>query len=329
VSSGENADGHWSKLAERGSVLGLRTVFFCYRILGQSAARLLLYPIVTYFFITGSKARAASLDFLRRVNQINRLRGSDLPEPGWRDSFRHMLAFGQSGLDKLAAWTGDLDCSRLDFPMRDELERLCESGRGAVLIGSHLGNLEMSRALAVNERQRKINAVLYTKHALRFNAMLNEANANFGVNFIQISQLGPETAILLKEKVDQGELVVIVGDRTPPGESGSTRVSLVDFLGAPAPFAQGPFILASLLECPVYLFFCLRQGGQTGKTFRVHLERFAERIELPRRQRKERLQGYMQQYASRLEHFCLSAPLQWFNFYDFWRQEAAAHQDKD
>ena len=54
--------------------------------------------------------------------------------------------------------------------------------------------------------------------------------------------------------------MVIVGDRTPPAQSGSARVAHVDFLGAPAPFAQGPFILASLLDCPVYLCFCLRQG---------------------------------------------------------------------
>jgi predicted LPLAT superfamily acyltransferase len=25
-------------------------------------------------------------------------------------------------------------------------------------------------------------------------------------------------------------------------------------------------------------------------------------------------------YAQRLEHYCLMAPLQWFNFFDFWNQ---------
>ena len=74
--------------------------------------------------------------------------------------------------------------------------------------------------------------VVYTEHALRFNALLRQANADFGVNLIEVSHLGPDTAILLKEKIDQGELVVIVGDRTPPAESGSTRVDRIDFLGA-------------------------------------------------------------------------------------------------
>jgi predicted LPLAT superfamily acyltransferase len=314
---------HWSRLAERGSVLGLKTVFACYRLLGARAARWLLYPITAYFLLTGHKARTASLDFLRRVH---RLKG--IAAPGWRDSFRHMLAFGQSGLDKLAAWSGQLESREVDFPKRSELLDLIASGRGALLIGAHLGNLEMMRALATNERQATVNAVVYTEHAQRFNDMLKQANAEFGVNLIQVSHLGADTAILLKEKIDCGELVVIVGDRTPPTEKTSRRVSRVSFLGEPAPFAHGPFILASLLECPVYLVFSLReeQGGQPG--YRIHLERFAERIDLPRRERPARLEDYVQRYAQRLEHHCLRAPDQWFNFYDFWQTSAAIDSDK-
>ena len=314
---------HWSRLAERGSVLGLKTVFACYRLLGERAAHWLLYPIVGYFFITGRKARAASLDYLQRVR-----RRSGLAAPGWRDSFRHMLCFAESGLDKLAAWLGELGSRQVDFPDRPELLKVIASGRGAVLIGSHLGNLEMIRALAVKERQAAVNAVVYTDHAQRFNEMLKQANADFGINLIQVSQLGPETAILLKDKVDRGELVVIVGDRTPPAANGTGRISWVEFLGERAPFAQGPFILASLLDCPVYLCFCLCEKRGNDHGYRIHLERFAERIDLPRRERLARLEAYLQQYARRLEHYCLQASDQWFNFYDFWHSAATDHSDK-
>ena len=314
---------HWSRLAERGSVLGLKSVFACYRFFGERTARWLLYPIVGYFFLTGGNARAASLDYLRRVH---RLKG--VAAPGWRDSFRHMRAFAESGLDKLAAWLGDLGSHQVDFPNRPELLRVIASGRGAVLIGSHLGNLEMIRALAVNERQAAVNAVVYTDHAQRFNELLRQANADFGINLIQVSRLGPETAIVLKDKVDRGELVVIVGDRTPPAASDGGRVSQVEFLGEPAAFAQGPFILASLLDCPVYLCFCLREQRGNGHAYRIHLEHFAERIDLPRRDRLTRLPEYLQQYARRLEYYCMQAPDQWFNFYDFWQSAAASHSDR-
>ena len=314
---------HWSRLSERGSVLGLKMLFACYRLLGERVARALLYPIVGYFFLTGHKARAASIDHLRRVRQ---LKGE--PPPRWRDSFWHMLAFGQSGLDKLAAWLGELGSRDVDFPGRPELLSQVASGRGAVIIGSHLGNLEMMRALAINERQAPVNAVVFTHHARRFNELLRQANAGFGVNLIEVSHLGPETAILLKEKIDRGELVVIVGDRTPATDTGSGRICRAGFLGAEASFAQGPFILASLLECPVYLLFCLRQRERGEPVYRIHLERFAEQIELPRKQRQVTLQKYVEAYARRLEHYCLEAPEQWFNFYDFWQLPAVPHSVK-
>lgn len=313
-SGSSKSSAHWSHLAERGSALGLRIVFACYRLLGERAAQLLLYPVVGYFLLTGGKARAASLDYLRRVRASS---DDTRPEPGWRESFHHMLAFAQSGLDKLVAWMGGMDSRRVIFPNRTDFERLLASGRGAVLIGSHLGNIEMARALATDEQRATVNAVVYTDHAQRFNQILSQANANFSTNLIQVSHLGPDTSIMLKDKIDHGELLVIVGDRTPPTENG--RISEADFLGHPAPFAQGPFILASLLDCPVYLLFCLREGD----AYRIYFEPFAERIELPRHERQQHLQEYIQQYAQRLEAHCLKAPYQWFNFYDFWRREAA------
>jgi len=310
---------HWSSLTERGSSLGLQVVLACYRLLGGRVARLLLYPIVAYFFLTGKKARNASLHYLQKVNA--QISGARI-QTGWSGSFLHMMAFAQSGLDKLSAWVGDFDHKRIHFPNRVMFKTLLDSGKGALLIGSHLGNLEMTRALASIEQRAVVNAVVYTEHAQKFNQILHQANADFSVNLIQVSHFGPDTAIMFKDKIDRGEFIVIVGDRTPPAENG--RVTQADFLGSPASFAQGPWILASLLDCPVYLFFCLRADDD----YHIHLESFAARIELPRQMRKERLQTYIQQYASRLEAYCLIAPLQWFNFYNFWRQEAAPNDPK-
>ena len=84
----------------------------------------------------------------------------------------------------------------------------------------------------------------------------------------------------------------------------------------------------SLLDCPVYLCFCLCEKRGNDHGYRIHLERFAERIDLPRRERLARLEAYLQQYARRLEHYCLQASDQWFNFYDFWHSAATDHSDK-
>lgn len=318
-------ESRWWRIAERGSYLGILTVFYTYRLFGRTVARFLLFPVVMYFFLVAGQARRASRQFLRRVYDYTQPNPVLPRKPTWRDSFWHVLVFAESALDKIAAWLGRIDHSQVEFGNRTEIDTLVKSGRGALLIGAHLGNWEMTRALAANNGYTTINAVVYTDHAQRFNRLLERLNKRFQLNLIQISSLGPETAIMLQEKIDRGELLVIVGDRTPPTENGRTLPA--PFLGQDAPFAQGPFLLAGLLGCPVYLFFCLRE--QTG--YRIYLEKFAERVELPRPTREQALRGYVQRYAQRLEHYCLRAPYQWFNFYDFWRSASAGnptHQEK-
>jgi predicted LPLAT superfamily acyltransferase len=276
-------------------------------------ALLVLLPVVTYFFLTGRRARQASRNYLQRLAHYA---GTDasIPSATLTSVFRHFLAFAESGLDKLAAWHGDIERNQLDFPNEVAFENVAHSGRGALLIGAHLGNLEITRALAVTGGVARVNAVVYTKHARRFVSMLAGTSERFGMNLFQVSDFGPDTAIALKEKIALGELLVIVGDRTPPADN--DRVVLADFLGHPAPFPQGPFVLAHLLECPVYLFFCLKEGER----YRVHLEHFADRVILSRRERKSALAAYAQRYARRLEAYCQRAPLQWFNFFDFWQE---------
>lgn len=301
---------HWSRLSERGSLLGLRIVCFCFRWFGYRLAYALLVPATLYFFLTGRVARSASQDYLRRLRP-------HLAEPmqagleGRLASFHHMLMFSRLALDRLSAWTGRLP-RPVDFPDLVLLEKQLLSGRGAVLISAHLGNLDMTRALANLRGFRGVNAVVFTEHAQRYTDAMAAANPDFRLNLVAVSSMGADTAVMLKERVEQGELVVIVADRTPPAQNG--RVVVAPFLGAPAQFPLGPFVLAGLMECPVYLFFCLREDQR----YRIYLEPFAEQIVLKRVERQQQLEQLAVRYAQRLEYYCCKAPLQWFNFFDFW-----------
>lgn len=301
---------HWARTPERGTPLGVRFLAWCHRLLGETGMRIVLWPVIAYFLLTGAAARRASMDYFARLRRFS---GGATPAPGWGTSFRHMMAFAESALHKLAAWAGRLDGLAVQFPERARFEALLASGRGALFIGAHFGNLEMTRALAAHDQLARITAVVYTEHATAFRGTLERASAAYGENLVHVTEITPATVIALREKVERGELLVIVGDRTPAAENG--RVCSVDFLGAPADFAEGPFILAHLLECPVYLFFCPREAAG----YRICLEPFADRIELPRAQRAEALRAYARRYAARLEALCLHAPYQWFNFYNYWQ----------
>ncbi|MFA7831941.1 glycosyltransferase [Aeromonas dhakensis] len=303
---------HWSRTPERGSLLGMQIMLASYRLLGRRGFSLLLYPVIGYFWLTGRTQREASRAYLARLETFANAQGVALPaEP--RSSFRHFLRFGEAALDKLAGWRGDITEQEVELVGAEHYQAAINSGKGVLLLGSHLGDLELCRALGSRKQGLRINALVFTRHAARFNALLKQINPDSHLNLIQVQELGADTAILLKEKLEQGEWVVIVGDRT--SVTRETRVIWADFLGAPAPFPLGPFVLSSVLGCPVYLMFGLKEQGR----FRVHFEPFADDQPLPRQGRQQILASRVQAYADRLQHHCLRAPLDWFNFFDFWQ----------
>ncbi len=303
---------HWSRTPERGSLLGMQIMLTSYRLLGRRGFSLLLYPVIGYFWLTGRAQRQASQAYLVRLERFASAQGVALPaEP--RSSFRHFLRFGEAALDKLAGWRGDITEQEVELVGAEHYQAAINSGQGVLLLGSHLGDLELCRALGSRKQGLRINALVFTRHAARFNALLKQINPDSHLNLIQVQELGADTAILLKEKLERGEWVVIVGDRT--SVTREKRVIWADFLGAPAPFPLGPFVLSSVLGCPVYLMFGLKEQGR----FRVHFEPFVDGQPLPRQGRQEILASRVQAYADRLQHHCLRAPLDWFNFFDFWQ----------
>lgn len=303
-------DRHWATLQETSAILGIRILVWVYRLCGRWVFRLVLRPVVTYYFLSGRIARNASQEYLRRL-------GQSYPELGlsgeWRESYRHFLSFGETLLDKIIVWTGSIKPDQVDFPKRKLLLDLLEQKRGAILLSGHIGNLELCQAIADLRGHIRLNILVHTKHAEKFNRLLGSSKGSATIRLIQVTELNPTVAIELQQKIEQGEFLVLVGDRIPV--SGG-RIVQANFLGKRAEFPQGPYLLASLLRCPVYTLFCFNDDGR----FHIDLELFAESIRIPRSepQRLQMIETLARRYAERLEAHCRTAPFQWFNFYPYW-----------
>ncbi|WP_159566189.1 glycosyltransferase family 2 protein [Budvicia diplopodorum] len=311
-----DSQSHWSQTGERKGLWGIRLMMKIYRLFGRRAFNLLLYPTIGYYWLTGTQQRKASEQYLCRLKTSARHQHKTLPES--LTSYRHFMRFGEAILDKLAGWLGDIKHQDIDFPNIELCKTRMASDKGTLILGSHLGDLEVCRALGELSHNLKINALVFTQHAERFNKMMQEINPRSNINMIQVSNWGPEVAIILKQKLDAGEWVAIVGDRTSISRhhrQNEQRVIWAEFLGKPAPFAVGPFALAAALRCPVYLMFGLKPAGK----FCIHFEEFADPLLLPRATRQQAMQQAVERYAQRLEHYCLISPLDWFNFYNFWQ----------
>lgn len=311
-----NSDEHWSEIEEVGAIWPMRLLFWSYKLFGRGFFRAAMWPIIAYYYRTHHKARQASQKYLQKVYE----KGSHHPElrrpPDWRTSFRHLLEFGYSNVDRVASWTGQMKLTDLHFKQKDEFLELHAQRRGAILISSHLGNIEMCRALITQFPDVKMHILMHTQHAGKFNAMMREINPDADLGIIQVNEIGPETALFLKERIEGGEYVVILGDRTPV--LARSRVIDIEFLGEKTRFPQGPYVMAHVLGCPVYTMFCLAENGG----YSLYMEKFADQIRLSRKNRDQQLQKLAQRYANILENFCLRQPLQWFNFYDFWATDS-------
>lgn len=300
---------HWSDIGELGFLLGMRLLFWLYRYIGPWLFTIALQPVVLYYFASNRVARSSSRDFLKRAG----VAGAEV-NGRWSEVYRHFLSFGRSTVDKLGVWSDLASFEPVTFHNRKVLLDQLATGQGGILLGAHLGNMEICRSLSRANQHLKLNILVHTRHADQFNQLLQELHSQCELELIEVSQLSPATAIRLADCVDRGEFVAILADRVPVGSRGRCRE--IEFLGAKALFPEGPFILASLLKCPVYTLFCTR--GVAG--YEIRCDKFANRVSLPRRSRDSALQQYMQSFVAILEENVRKAPLQWFNFYPFWDQ---------
>lgn len=315
---------HWSRQKERGTIFGMKFSLAVYALLGRGVFNQLLKLIIGYYYLTGASARNHSKAYLKQLQEYASKQNKELPTP--LNSYRHLMSFGTAMLDKLAAWRGDMSLDNLTLHGVEPCRELIDNKQGVVLIGSHLGNLELCRALSHTYPGLKINALVFSEHAVRFNAVMHSVNPDANLNLIHVTNLGPEVGMQLQEKIDAGEWVVIVGDRTSVTKE--KRVVWADFLGKPAPFPQGPFMLAYVLKAPVFLMFGLRKPASKKPHFDIYVEQFSDQIKLPRKGREEALCDVVQQYATRLEYYAMKAPLEWYNFFNFWQLSGKNNDEK-
>jgi predicted LPLAT superfamily acyltransferase len=291
----------WVARRERGSELAMRLITWLSFAFGRRAGRALLYPLSLYFLAFSARTRSASSNYLGRV--LGR-------RASLRDVLRHYHSFASTLHDRLylaAGRIGEFDVSVEDT---SEVRRWLAGERGCILLGSHLGSFEILRARGVAEHARPVNVVMHVDQAAKTRRVLRSVAPHVDARVIPLGR--PQSLLRVEECLARGEVVGILGDRVWRDD----RSVNCDFLGAPARFPLGPWLLAGLVRAPVILFFGLYRGG---RRYEIRFEAFAERIELGRANREAAARPWIQRYAERLEHHCRLAPYNWFNFYDYWR----------
>ena len=307
-----SAERRW-EAAERGSLAGLRLGARIYRLLGRRAILALLHPIAAYFFVR-DRSRSASRRYLAQVWAHPEGRKWLGKPPGFFAPFRHYHEFALQILDRMVLWTGGLSQLRMDHAGSEHLFALQRDGRGALLLGAHVGSYDMPRQLA-GTYGLVLNVVMFTAHAEHINRFFEQLDPGSRVRVLSLEPGSLRTAFDIKACLDRGELVAILADRVPAG--GEETPVLLDFLGREMAFPLSPFRLACLLGCPVFLSLCLRKGDAHYETVVRPLGGGAK---VPRHEREKAAVELARAYVQGLEDACVRHPYQWFNFYDAWEK---------
>jgi len=291
----------WLEQRERGSLAAVRLITWLTRTFGHRTGRALLMPICGYFIAFTPRARRASRTYLERIFAA---------PVGIRQVYRHFHVFASALLDRIEILSRG--GSRFDMRVHGwpAIAAVLARGRGCLLIGSHLGSAEILRAFGERQHKLPINLVMHEGNASTNSRWLRQMAPELAARLIIAGE--PGTLLRVRECLERGEVVAMLGDRP----FGSERTTRCDFLGASARFPSGPMLTAAVLGVPVAAFFCLHAGDLR---YDVHFEMLAERVELTG-PREAALVPWIERYVRRLEAHARQSPYNWFNFYDFWQE---------
>jgi predicted LPLAT superfamily acyltransferase len=301
----------WAARRERSNMLALRVMAWIALHLGRRVARWLLHPITAYFVLFSPAARRQSIRYLRRA--LGR-------EPGWADGYRHVHTFASTVLDRVWFVSGRLDAFDLRVEGGAVVDATLAEGRGAFLVGAHMGSFDALHAVGSSRQSMRVAMVMYPDNARMIHAALQAIEPDFQMRIIAIGR--PGSTLAIRDWLYGGGLAGLLGDRFLDTDEARKSGAQRSFLGAPARFPDGPLRLAMLLKREVIFMAGVYRGGNRYDVRFETLADFRDMACVSDGEREQRLQQAITDYAARLEALCREAPYNWFNFHDFWLEDA-------
>ncbi len=300
----------WTRQQERSNLWSLRLMRWIALSAGRRVARCVLHPITLYFLLMGGTIRRESARYLSRA----------LGRPaGWRDVYRHVHTFAATVLDRV--YLLQESCAELTLRTNgiEVMDAPLAAGRGALMVGAHLGSFEALRSVG-QSRGVRVAMVMYEDNARLINDTLAAIAPKTSLHTIALGRI--DAMLGLRDWLDQGGIAGLLADRSLPSQSGRSRSLWMPFLGQPARFSDGPFRLAALLRRPVVFMTGLYHGGANYELRFIELADFSQRAPGGGADMDAQIHAAMARYVAIVEALCREAPYNWFNFFDFWAEDA-------
>jgi len=210
-------------------------------------------------------------------------------------------------IDKTAVSAGVDNKFKFEFDEPSNVSEILAGNSGAIIIGAHFGNWEVG-APYFGKYGKKMRVVMMDAEYQSIKKVLQAQNRIDAFRPIPITKDSFSHIFEIRDSLERGEYVAMQGDRLTP--NGKSREVL--FMGKPALFPLGPFVLAARFGYPVIFYFAVRTGL---RKYRFHFSLY----EPQKSQSSVRAEtDILNAYTEYLERVVVKSPEQWYNFYKFW-----------
>jgi predicted LPLAT superfamily acyltransferase len=182
---------------------------------------------------------------------------------------------------------------------------------GGILISGHIGNWEVG-GKALDILDKKVNLVIIDDEGPAIKKYISDILTDRNVHFIKISN-DFSHLFEIKQALENKELVAFLGDRFIDGN----QTIKIDFLGEPALFPLGPWHMASYFKVPVSYVFAVKESRRQYRFYATPLKILPS--EKNPMKRSELVVDSIKEYVSEFERITRKYPLQWHNYFNFWK----------
>ena len=311
---------HWSEEKEViKSNRPLKLVLFLLKKLPSFLVHSVCYPVSLFYLIFSSRVRRFARSYQKQLREFTEGR-----VPPKIRAYRQILNFSLCLVEKMEGWLGKVSFDRVSLQnddITDLVERL-KNGQSAVLMASHLGNMELMRSMqdyitGLCGRKVPVLIIMDMNMSANFTQTLKEINPDYSANVLDASNFGPDSILLIQEFAEQGGLIVAAGDRTSIHHREKSIVK--SFLGREAKFPYGVFLIPALVKLPVYFMFGMRSKMSIfNPQYNIHIEKSKVDFNCKRTEREARINECCGEFVETLQKFCIMYPYQWYNFFNFW-----------
>ena len=303
-----NASGAGWQGQTGGGSFGIRAVTFMVKNFGASFVYFFMAFAIPFYVLSKNGGRRDIWGFYRRRMGFGR----------WK-SFRSLwgcyYCFGKVVIDKFASYGGATEGYSVDIDAYASAVQgeIHASEDGAIITSAHVGNLEALGTL-FSQHDKECYCTVYSGEREDILEKRAEALRTNHIHLIPVPPGGGAEYIFeINNALDEGGVVLMMSDRMTEGARGIW----CSLFGKEVEIPAAAFAMSVKMDVPLYTAFVMRTGYCRYKII-------WKKIDFPDKDSadKDRIVARAEEFCRRLEDIVRKYPLQWFNFYDFWRENS-------